>query len=162
MVKAPIIVFIFMSGFAAAFLKPPSIIQHRQNSGHQLPSLHMSEGSGNFITEKWGEFQEWQNNLIKSRAKSNPKFEEYVEQIMTLEKVDREEAEKLATRFINDPIGYMGTAQQNKAKAEGKAYDINKVSGFFPMEWIMSGDFGWGYNRKRQRLQKEKEEQEGK
>lgn len=30
--------------------------------------------------------------------------------------------------------------------------DYDKISGFFPMEWIMSGDFGWGFNKKKNRL----------
>lgn len=33
--------------------------------------------------------------------------------------------------------------------------DYNKISGFFPMEWILSGDFGWGFNKKKQRLAEE-------
>lgn len=33
--------------------------------------------------------------------------------------------------------------------------DYDKISGFFPMEWILSGDFGWGFNKKKKRLAEE-------
>lgn len=40
--------------------------------------------------------------------------------------------------------------------------DYNKISGFFPMEWILSGDFGWGFNKKKKRLAEEaKRKKEG-
>ena len=37
--------------------------------------------------------------------------------------------------------------------------DYSKISGFFPMEWIMTGDFGWGFNKKKARLAEEAAEE---
>lgn len=38
--------------------------------------------------------------------------------------------------------------------------DYRKIDGFFPMEWIMDGDFGWGFSKKRKRLAEEKAKKE--
>lgn len=40
--------------------------------------------------------------------------------------------------------------------------DYRKIDGFFPIEWILSGDFGWGFNRKKARLAAEKKAAEEK
>lgn len=40
--------------------------------------------------------------------------------------------------------------------------DYDKIGGFFPMEWIMSGDFGWGFNKKKRRLAEEQKNKSGK
>ncbi|CAM9318056.1 unnamed protein product [Discosporangium mesarthrocarpum] len=69
--------------------------------------------------------------------------------------MNRERAEKLAKIAVSDPILYSIERKREASEINQTPLDYSKIGGFFPMEWLMSGDFGWGYNKKKKRLAEE-------
>lgn len=52
---------------------------------------------------------------------------------------------------MQDPILYAIERRREANELTNTKMDYDKISGFFPMEWILSGDFGWGFNKKKKR-----------
>lgn len=57
--------------------------------------------------------------------------------------------------LVSLPFLSLGTDPIDLIDKRVSQMDYDKISGFFPMEWIMSGDFGWGFNKKKKRLAEE-------
>ncbi|CAM9250019.1 unnamed protein product [Ectocarpus sp. 8 AP-2014] len=105
-------------------------------------------------------FRKWQMDLIESKAKGDEKYPEAFAGLMKEPGMTTEKAERLAKLSVSDPILYAIERRREANEINETKMDYDKISGFFPMEWIMSGDFGWGFNKKKKRLAEEEAAQE--
>eukprot|EP00904_Undaria_pinnatifida_P000920 jgi/Undpi1/10829/HiC_scaffold_3.g01358.m1 len=96
---------------------------------------------------------------IESKAKSSDKYPEAFDGLMKEPGMTKEKAERLAKLSVSDPILYAIERRREANEINETPMDYDKISGFFPMEWIMTGDFGWGFNKKKARLAQEAEEE---
>eukprot|EP00903_Cladosiphon_okamuranus_P017793 g16377.t1 len=128
--------------------------QHVQrcNAQQQLRAAAGDEEEGGGFINPYTAFRKWQMDLIDSKAKSNDKYPEAVAGLMKEPGMTMAKAERLAKLSVQDPILYAIERRREANEINNTPMDYDKISGFFPMEWIMSGDFGWGFNKKKKRL----------
>ncbi|CAN0254944.1 unnamed protein product [Ectocarpus sp. 12 AP-2014] len=134
--------------------------QHVQPAVQQrgVQALGASEdgaGEDGGFVNPYTAFRKWQMDLIESKAKGNEKYPEAFAGLMKEPGMTTEKAERLAKLSVSDPILYAIERRKEANEINQTKMDYDKISGFFPMEWIMSGDFGWGFNKKKKRLAEE-------
>eukprot|EP00752_Nemacystus_decipiens_P017926 g16069.t1 len=151
----------FVSGVGAVLrtscVPATSTTQHvyRRDAHQQLRAAADDGEEGGGFVNPYTAFRKWQMELIDSKAKGDEKYPEAVAGLMKEPGMTKEKAERLAKLSVQDPILYAIERRREANEINNTKMDYDKISGFFPMEWIMSGDFGWGFNKKKRRLAEE-------
>ncbi|CAM9454098.1 unnamed protein product [Ectocarpus fasciculatus] len=130
-------------------------VQPVQQQGVQALRASEDGGEEGGFVNPYTAFRKWQMDLIESKAKGDEKYPEAFAGLMKEPGMTTEKAERLAKLSVSDPILYAIERRREANEINETKMDYDKISGFFPMEWIMSGDFGWGFNKKKKRLAEE-------
>ncbi|CAM9579393.1 unnamed protein product [Hapterophycus canaliculatus] len=136
--------------------------QRRQGGVRSLRAASDDGDEGGGFVNPYTAFRKWQMDLIESKAKNDDKYPEAFAGLMKERGMTKEKAERLAKLSVSDPILYAIERRREANEINNTPMDYSKISGFFPMEWIMSGDFGWGFNKKKKRLAEEEAEKANK